>query len=57
MRIIYENIKKKVQDDLNKAHQAQVIAEREKSEKEKLEAENKLNEDSKKSDKKTGGKK
>ena len=53
----YENIKKKVQDDLNKAHQAQVIAEREKSEKEKLEAENKLNEDSKKSDKKTGGKK
>ena len=53
----YENIKKKVQDDLNKAHQAQVIAEREKAEKEKLEAENKLNEDSKKSDKKTVGKK
>ena len=53
----YENIKKKVQDDLNKAHQAQVIAEREKAEKEKLEAGNKLSEDNKKSDKKTGGKK
>ena len=53
----YENIKKKVQDDLNKAHQAQVVAEREKSEKEKLEAGNKLSEDNKKSDKKNGGKK